>query len=139
MRAVVWVLVVAAVFPACGGDKAPEDAPPNFSECGLPKRDPKSDRSLIPAPLLLEGVQVAKTQVEQGRVIAALNAPYSVQEAYGRYKKALPRTEFDVLQEDNEGFEAELYLQSGKELGSMQIRSSTCEDAVIVYLNLPTP
>lgn len=138
MKALVWLLVVTGAFAACDRDKPPPDAPPDFTDCGLPKRHPKADGALIPAPLLLGGAaEVARTEVQQGRVIAALNVPYGVGEAFGLYKKALKQADLDVLQEDNEGFEAELYLQSGKELGSLQIRSSTCDDAVIVYLNLP--
>ena len=140
LKALVWLLVVMGALAACEGDKPPRDGPPDFSDCGLPKRHPKADDSLIPAPLLLDGAaQVARTELQQGRVIAALNVPYGVGDSFGLYKKALKQTDLHVLQEDNEGFEAELYLQSGKELGSLQIRSSTCDDAVVVYLNLPAP
>jgi hypothetical protein len=30
-----------------------------------------------------------------------------------------------------------LYVGAGKELGSLVIRRSVCDDAVVVYLNLP--
>lgn len=133
-----WMVVMA--LAGCGSDASGGHEPPDFSECGLPEPDPGTDASLVPAPLLLGGdAEVAKTVVEEGRVIGALNVPLTVQEAFVAYKRALKRTDLEVLQEDNEGFEAELYLQEGSELGSLQIRSSTCDDAVIVYLNLPEP
>ena len=139
VRLVACALAVVALA-GCGSDAPAEDAPPDFASCGLPEPDPKADASLIPEPLLLGGeAEVAKTVVEEGRVIGALNVPYPVGEAFTRYKEALGKTELEILQEDNEGFEAELYLKEGKELGSLQIRSSTCDTAVVVYLNLPAP
>lgn len=140
MRWVVVVCIAALAAAGCASEGSSEDEPPDLTECGLPDVDPGSDVSLVPAPLLLDGdAQVAKTVVEEGRVIGALNVPLTVQEAFVAYKQALRRTELEVLQEDNEGFEAELYLKEGKELGSLQIRSSTCPNAVVVYLNLPKP
>lgn len=133
-------VVLLVGLAGCASATPADDAAPDFASCGLPKADPKADESLIPEPLLLGGeAEVAKTVVEQGRVIGALNVPHTVGEAFTRYKEALAETELEILQEDNEGFEAELYLKQGKELGSLQIRSSTCEDAVVVYLNLPKP
>ncbi len=139
VRLAICVVLLVGIA-GCASEAPPDEAAPDFASCGLPKPDPKADPSLIPAPLLLGGeAEVAKTVLEQGRVIGALNVPHTVGEAFTRYKKALAQTELEILQEDNEGFEAELYLKQGKELGSLQIRSSTCDHAVVVYLNLPAP
>jgi hypothetical protein len=92
----------------------------------------------VPEAYLLGGeVEVNRTEIEQGRLIAGLSVPYSVNDAFPLFKKAVSETTFEVLQEDNEGFEAEIYIRDGKELGSLQIRSSKCEDVTIAYLNLP--
>ncbi len=132
------VAVAVAVAGACGSDEPTVQAAPDFAACGFPTPDPAADPGEVPTPLLLGGeATVAQTEVKDGRLIAALHVPHSVNEAFGLYKSALADAELDVLQEDNEGFEAELYLKTGKELGSLQIRSSKCDDAVIVYLNLP--
>lgn len=140
MRSFLVLCLVASLLAGCGSDAPDQDAAPDLTQCGLPEVDPKADASLIPAALLLDGkAEVAKTVIEQGRVIAALNVPYPVETAFVRYKEALEETDLEILQEDNEGFEAELYLKQGKELGSLQIRSSTCDEAVVVYLNLPKP
>ena len=112
------------------------DATP--TECGLIEVDPAADPERIPPPLLLDGeATLATTQMKQGRVLAALNVQLTVDDSFAIYKKALAEAGIDVLQEDNEGFEAELYVGDGKQLGSVVIRRSVCDDAVVVYLNLP--
>lgn len=133
------VVTAVLVAGACSSDEPTVEAAPDFQKCGLPAPDPRADADLVPAPYLLGGeAKVNKTDVTKGRVIAALAVPHSVNESFVLYKEAIGQTPFQILQEDNEGFEAELYLQQGDQLGSLQIRSSTCDDAVIVYLNLPT-
>ncbi|MDP9067280.1 MAG: hypothetical protein M3N53_02890 [Actinomycetota bacterium] len=132
------LLTVIVAAAGCERDGPTVQAAPDFRKCGLPAPDRDADPTLVPAPYLLDGeASVNKTDVVKGRVIAALAVPFSVNESFVRYKEAVAETSMEVLQEDNEGFEAELYLQEGKQLGSLQIRSSTCENAVIVYLNLP--
>lgn len=139
VRPAVWFCVVVAAFTGCSSDPPPPDVP-NFADCGLPKADPAADASLFPEPLLLDDeAELARTEIERGRVIGALNVPLGVEAAFARFKDALAQTKFEILQEDNEGFEAELYVRRGKDLGSIQIRSSTCDNAVLVYLNLPEP
>lgn len=127
------VLLVAGCSPGANGE--PHAAP---TDCGLLDVDPDADEAKIPAPLLLGGTaEVATTQIQQGRLLAALNVRLSVDDSFRAYKKAVGRAGLDILQEDNEGFEAELYVGAGKELGSLAIRRSVCDDAVVIYLNLP--
>jgi len=128
-------LVLATGGCARGSGGEPDAAP---SDCGLLDVDPEADASKIPAALVLdEGVEVATTEVREGRLLAALNVRLSVDDSFTAYRKALEETDLEILQEDNEGFEAELYVGDGKELGSLVIRRSVCDDAVVVYLNLP--
>lgn len=137
MRSCLLALVLVLVA-GCASEEARPQGPPDFEACGLPGIHPKTDPDKVPEAYLLGGqAEVSRTEVAQGRLIASLSVPYSVADALPRFKKALAQTSFEVLQEDNEGFEAELYLRDGKKLGSLQIRSSTCEDVTIAYLNLP--
>lgn len=130
------VLTVSSL--ACASDDPPEEAAVDLIECGLPTPDEDANGGLIPAPFLQDGrAEVIQVEVEEGRVIAGLGLRLDVDRAFDLYKAAIPEASFELLQEDNEGFEAELYIKKGKELGSIQIRSSACPDAVIVYLNLP--
>lgn len=124
------------VSPGCSPTSSGEpDAAP--SDCGLLEVEADADPSLVPPSLLIEESEVATTQTQEGRLLVALNVRLSVDASFTAYKKALGEAELEILQEDNEGFEAELYVAAGKELGSLVIRRSVCDDAVVVYLNLP--
>ena len=135
--------LAVALFPlllgscAQGAGGTPEAGPTN---CGLLTVKQSADPELIPEPLRLGGeIEVATTEIKQGRLLAAMNVRLTVNESFDAYKKAVGETGLEILQEDNEGFEAELYVGDGKELGSVVIRRSLCEDAVVVYLNLVAP
>ncbi len=129
LLAVALLLLVSAA--ACDGGT--EEA----AGCGLPTPDPAADASLIPAELLLGGdAEVASAGRRKGGVTGVLNIHMSVQDAFPIYKKAIARAGFELVDEDNEGFEAELYLKRGKQLGSLQIRTSVCEDAAVVVVNV---
>jgi hypothetical protein len=124
------VLVLAA---ACDGGPGGTSA----TDCGLPKPDPAARAELIPRPFLLGGdAEVASAGTRRGGVTGVLNIRMSVQDAFPIYKRAVARAGFELVAEDNEGFEAELYLRRGKELGSLQIRTSVCEDAAVVFVNV---
>lgn len=123
------MLVVA---PACSGKGSA--APP---DCGLPSPDPKARADLIPPEFLLDGrAEVATAGRRKGGVTAALNIRLSVQDALPLYRKAVARGGFEIVGEDNEGFEAEVYIRQGERLGQVQIRRSLCEDASVVFVNV---
>ncbi len=138
MRSRAALLLVFLALAGCESEEPKAGGPPDYEACGLPGIHPKADPDKVPEPYLLEGkAQVSRTEVEQGRLIASLSVPFSVNDAFPLFKEAISQTTFEVLQEDNEGFEAEIYLRDGKQLGSLQIRSSTCANVTIAYLNLP--
>jgi hypothetical protein len=125
------VIVFFLVCAACGNGS--RGAEPN-RDCGLFPIDPKADASGIPESFLLEGVEVAKSIKGKKRLTVAMNNPRSVQESFPLYKEAVKDAGFELVGEDNEGFEAELYMRRGSQLGQIQIRSSPCPDATGVYL-----
>lgn len=65
-----------------------------------------------------------------------LSVALSVQDALPLYKKAISGAGFDLVGEDNEGFEAELYMKRGERLGAIQIRRTLCDDVSIVFVNV---
>jgi hypothetical protein len=103
----------------------------------LPTPDPAADRddSLVPDIFLPPGAEIAKAQAERGGFITAINVPQSVGEAFDFYTAAAKDGGYEVIQTDNEGFEAEIYLRHGKRLAAIQVRTSTCEDRSIVFVN----
>ena len=129
-RAALALLLVLA--PACNGRDGEAGA-----DCGLPTPDPAARADLIPEELLLDGrAEVATAGRRKGGVTAALNLSLSVQDALPLYRKAVGRANFEIVGEDNEGFEAEVYIKRGKRLGQVQIRRSLCEDASVVFVNV---
>ena len=106
-------------------------------DCGLPSPDAEARADLIPEALLLDGdAEVASAGRRKGGITGVLNLRMSVQDAFPIYKKAIAKAGFELVGEENEGFEAELYLRKGKQLGSLQIRTSVCEDAAVVFVNV---
>lgn len=104
--------------------------------CGFPARKTPVDPKGIPEEFLLEGVEVSKVQVTKKRLIAALNVHHGVQDALRLYRDVARDAGYEIIQVDNEGFEAEIYMRRGDDLGAMQVRMSTCKDAVAVYINI---
>lgn len=68
--------------------------------------------------------------------MASLNIPYSVERGFELYKEASAEAGFRLAGEENEGFEAEIYLQAKGRLASVQIRRSICPDASIVFVSI---
>ena len=89
----------------------------------------------MPAYLMPEGAEISNVQAERGGFIAAINVRLGVTEALTFYEEAVKSNGYEVIQSDNEGFEAELYLRKKNRLAAIQIRTSTCEDRSIVFVN----
>ena len=132
------VLALAVGLPACSeGKKDVPGADGIPTNCGLPSPSPGLNRSRVPEPLYLEGeVELSGTQKVRGGWVSTINIPYSVQEALPLYQAAVEEAGFEIVSQDNEGFEAELYLRSRKHHAAVQIRRSTCEKASIVFVNI---
>ena len=58
------------------------------------------------------------------RLSVALNNPRPVGPSFDAYKRAAKEAGFELVGVDNEGFEAEIYLKTGRDLASVTIRSS---------------
>ena len=138
MRVAAAVLAAAFLIMACGrGDGRPDaNATGIPAECGLPTPKTNIDVDAIPEELIVEDAVVSNVQKTKGRLIAAINAPYSVQDALKLYRDAVLDANFEIISVDNEGFEAEIYMARKDELGQIQVRMSQCEDASIVFVNL---
>ncbi|MDQ4126288.1 MAG: hypothetical protein M3134_11935, partial [Actinomycetota bacterium] len=92
---------------------------------------------LLPEPFLLDGdAEVASAGRRRGGVTAVLSVALPVQDALPLYKKAISGAGFELVGEDNEGFEAELYMKRGERLGAIQIRRTLCDDVSIVFVNV---
>jgi hypothetical protein len=130
-------LAAVAVFVAGCGDGGSDDSGAGIpTTCGLPTPKSGLDTSIMPEAFLLDGAELANVARERGGFTAVVNVPYSVGEALDLLRGAVRRTNYEIIGEDNEGFEAELYLRRKRELGAVQIRRSICDRASIVFVNV---
>lgn len=123
---------------ACDRDR--EVAPGTIPEdCGLPSPKPGTDPTRVPPEFLLGGdAEVRRVHSEGKLLVVALNLPMTVAEAYERYKSALDRPEYEIITEDFEGFEFEIYLQQVEHdrLVAVQVRRPLCEEASAAYVTI---
>lgn len=129
------------VLVSCGNDPPSRtDSPPGLSgTCGLPTPEPDRDEAVVPEIFLPEGAEVSNAQKERGGFLTAINVKLSVAEAFDYYKAAAKDGGYETINVDNEGFEAEMYLRRKNKLAAIQIRTSTCDDRSIVFINEIVP
>lgn len=137
MRRVAALVVAVVLCTSCASDQPSSAGKDPQADCGFPTPGAAARTAEVPAPLLMDGAEVFRAQTRQGRQVIGLVVPHDVEEAFDFYRRAAKEVGYDVLQLDNEGFEAEIYLKAGRELAAFTIRSSACEGVVAVYLNLP--
>lgn len=135
MKLVATLLVLAVAITACSEKRDGREAGLSGT-CGLRKIANDVDESRVGEEFLLEGVEIARTQDLKGRFIATVNAPYGVDEAYRRYQDQVKDAGWDIVSQETEGFEAEIYLSDARSLAAIQIRTSTCEGKVVVYVSV---
>lgn len=82
---------------------------------------------------------MSNSQAERGGYLAAINVRLSVSGAVDFYRPAIKKAGYEIINIDNEGFEAEIYMRKGKRLAAVQIRTSTCDDRSIVFINEIVP
>lgn len=131
-------LFIAVAAGACGG--AEESAGPFPPECGLPSPRPDAEkrRDLIPEEFLLDGEAVIRAIEKDGsRIVAQLNLPFTVDEAFERYRGDA-KEKYKEITVDNEGFEAEIYLRAieNDTLAAIQIRKPRCEVATSAFVSI---
>lgn len=133
LRSLAVLLLPTLFLGACDGDGVTADDP---IECGLPSPEPNTDADLIPDYFLPEGTELVRAQAERGGYLAMINIQLGVQDALEDYHSIVSDNGFEIIQEDNEGFEAEIYLRKRKQLAAIQIRRSQCDDASVIFINL---
>lgn len=137
-RPVVATGLLLLLATACEAEQPTPQHPQAIpTACGLPTPVPGLNASLVPA-VWVEAADGELTNAERdkGGFLAAVNVPASVNEAFEIYKRTVTAEGYEILSEDNEGFEAEIYLRDGRKIGAIQIRMSRCESASLVYVNV---
>jgi hypothetical protein len=113
-------------------------AEPFPEACRLPSPPADLDDGEVQGLFVLEEAVVRNVVEEKDLLIVAMNVPFGVQETFDGYKEAIEDAPYDLIGEDFEGFEGELYLRerTSGELVSIQIRRPNCNEASSVTVNL---
>lgn len=90
----------------------------------------------MPDLYLPDEATLVRAEEERGGFLAMINVRLGVQDALRYYRRAVRRDGWEVIQADNEGFEAEIYLRRAKDLAAIQIRTSKCDDESVVFVNV---
>ena len=137
MKRVAVLIMIAIALGGCAGEEKKESSERGLSgTCGLRKIAPDVKEKQVSEEFLLEGVEIAKTRYFEDTFVATINAPYSVNDAYRAYLDQMKEAGWDIVTHETEGFEAEIYLSDAKRLASLQVRTSTCEEKVVVYVSV---
>lgn len=129
--------ITAVLLLSCSGDRGGSTRGTIDPACGLPSPGPVANAKGLPEAFLLGGdAQLTSVQRRREGLTAVLNVPLSVGEALALYTRASRDAGFKILSRENEGFEAEVYLRRGRNLGAVQIRTSLCSDASIVFVSI---
>ena len=123
---------------ACSDDNqspAPVAAP-SGPGCAT-QRAADADAERLPSVFTLDGKAevIGVTEDQQGYSMK-LQLPMSVEEAYNAYYDNLPDAGFEVMGEENEGFEAEVYFDTGKGSGFVQVREIECSGRISSYVKV---
>lgn len=136
------VVAMVSLTAACGGGATDEPFP---AACNLPSPSPGAGEAEIPAELeLIEGTVVRYVTEEGGVTVYAVNVPAGIEEIYDTYRERLDGDRFELIDAENEGFEAELYWRDASSGGNVafQVRNPGCEEASSGFLTLgkvPSP
>ncbi len=93
----------------------------------------------VPKVFVIDEAEVVSAQRERGGFLASLNVDLGVQDALTRYRSVVRAADLEIIQQDNEGFEAEIYVRGRDRLGAIQIRTSQCTTKSVVFLNVVDP
>jgi hypothetical protein len=117
---------------ACGDD--PADV--STADCALPTPRPNADASMLDEEFVPPESEAVQTRKTKDRISALLNLELGVQDGYDYYRAAVKDAGYEIVGDDFEGFEAEVYIKRGTQLGTIQIRTSRCKRASVVFINL---
>jgi hypothetical protein len=136
LRIVATLLVALVLSVACGNDDETPEAFP--AACTLPSPEPGVDTSSVPEEFVLEGSEIRQVSDEKDLFVVALNVPVGVDEAFRAYRRQLSPPDYEIVSEDFEGFEAELFLRRAEDgkLMAVQIRRPNCSEASAVFVTV---
>ncbi len=82
-----------------------------------------------------EAEVIGITEDQQGYSVK-LHVPMSLEDAYDRYHDDLPGGGYDILGDEFDGADAEVYFQTAKGQGFIQLRQIECPGRIFGYVKL---
>jgi len=128
------LIVMGGSALALGGDGGIRTAP----SCGLASPDPALGDDVLPALAEFPGAERVAIAHGNGFLSADLNVPLSVRELFEVLRSRVRGSAYEILRQDFEGFEAELYIARNGQAGVLQILRSTCPDRSRLLIQLPS-
>jgi hypothetical protein len=124
-------MVLVTALAGCGGA-----AGGSSRGCAEPVPVAESRRAALPLDLDRVGT-VTEVGSEAGHVAATVVAESTIDESYAALPAVLTAGGFDVVAEENEGIEADIFFVRGRqETGSVKLVEGPCEGQVTLRLTV---
>jgi hypothetical protein len=134
------LVTLVGVALSQGGDDGTETATSVTGEgCGLRPRDPALDPAELPDFARFEGVEIVALDDSRGSLTGAVNVPLSVAGLLAEMRERIDTGGYEVIHEDDEGFEAEIFIRGANDAGIVRIARSLCRDFSSMVFQLPQP
>jgi hypothetical protein len=131
-RVAAAAVVLAAALPGCAGGTAGGPA----RGCAEPVPVAKSRLAALPLDLSRAGT-VTEVGSEPGHVGATAVAESTIDESYAWFPAVLTAGGFEVVAEENEGIEADIFfVRGGHQTGSVKLVEGPCEGQVTIRLTV---
>ena len=137
----VGVVAVFVLAASCTGGDSVESEPakplPINPTCGPTIGEKEVDASLVPDAFLIgESPKVTRVIESQQGYSAAILIQVALDPALEEYRSIVKETGYEILNEDYEGFEAEIYMREGADYVTLQLRETACENETVAYLRV---
>lgn len=134
MRRRLAVLALTCMTPAVVVACASSDDGTLAGGCGE-RPEPASDLSVLPEGISLDEYgTVVRARAKNGFVGAHAVAQGNVDKLYTPLLRLLKDGGYDIVGEDNEGFEAEIFFMRNSDTGSLILRQGECEGETNIIL-----
>lgn len=139
--ALVAVCAAASLLVAgCSPDEEEGAASPAATASGAgcaPRRATEAVADRVPRVFTFDGeADVLGVTEDQQGYSAKLQVPMSLEDAYDRYHDDLPGAGYDILGDEFDGSDAEVYFGTPKGQGFIQLREIGCDGAISSYVKV---
>lgn len=133
-------VAASSLVGACSPDEEEEASKPAATRSGPGCATPASSEGhaeRVPDVFTFDGeAEVIGVTEDQQGYSAKLQVPMSLEAAYDRYHDDLPGAGYDILGDEFDGSDAEVYFDTSKGQGFIQLRQIDCEGVISSYVKV---